>query len=146
MAALLETHARRIGFAGQNAPAAGGDLGGRGGQVAGVGGVSREVARQVAYDAKYAGYVARQQIDIDRQQRLAARRIPGDLDYDTVPHLREEAREKLARVRPADLAQAGRISGITPADLAVLMIHLTGDRGSERRTSESSGKMDGNGN
>ncbi len=91
-------------------------------------GVSREVARQVEYDAKYAGYIARQQIEIERQQRLAARRIPGVLDYNTIPHLREEAREKLARVRPADLAQAGRISGITPADIAVLMIHLTGNR------------------
>ncbi len=92
-------------------------------------GVSREVARQVEYDAKYAGYIARQEVEIQRQQRLAARRIPGVLDYNAVPHLRQEAREKLARVRPADLAQAGRISGITPADIAVLMIHLTGGRG-----------------
>jgi tRNA uridine 5-carboxymethylaminomethyl modification enzyme len=91
--------------------------------------VSTEVARQVQYDAKYAGYIARQQIDIQRQQRLAARRIPDVLDYNTIPHLRQEAREKLARVRPADLAQAGRISGITPADIAVLMIHLQGARG-----------------
>ncbi|HUT13840.1 MAG TPA: tRNA uridine-5-carboxymethylaminomethyl(34) synthesis enzyme MnmG [Thermoguttaceae bacterium] len=88
--------------------------------------VSREVAEQVARDAKYAGYVARQQIDIDRQRRLAARRIPADLDFRTVAHLRAEAREKLARIRPSDLAQAGRISGITPADLAVLMVHLEG--------------------
>jgi tRNA uridine 5-carboxymethylaminomethyl modification enzyme len=94
--------------------------------------VSREVARQVQYDAKYAGYIARQQIDIQRQQRLAARRIPGVLDYNTIPHLRQEAREKLARVRPADLAQAGRISGITPADIAVLMIYLQGARGNEK--------------
>jgi tRNA uridine 5-carboxymethylaminomethyl modification enzyme len=89
--------------------------------------VSREVARQVDYDAKYAGYVARQEIDIERQQRLAARRIPGVLDYNSVPHLRQEAREKLARVKPVDLAQAARVSGITPADVAVLMIHLTGN-------------------
>ncbi|MGA2797396.1 MAG: tRNA uridine-5-carboxymethylaminomethyl(34) synthesis enzyme MnmG [Thermoguttaceae bacterium] len=92
-------------------------------------GVSRDVARQVEYDAKYAGYITRQQVEIQRQQRLAARRIPGVLDYSAVLHLRQEAREKLARVRPADLAQAGRISGITPADIAVLMIHLTGERG-----------------
>ncbi|MGD0383998.1 MAG: tRNA uridine-5-carboxymethylaminomethyl(34) synthesis enzyme MnmG, partial [Thermoguttaceae bacterium] len=91
--------------------------------------VPPEVARQVQYDAKYAGYIARQQIDVQRQQRLAARRIPGVLDYNTIPHLREEAREKLARVRPADLAQAARISGITPADISVLMIHLAGARG-----------------
>jgi len=88
--------------------------------------VSSEVAEQVARDAKYAGYVARQQIDIDRQRRLAARRIPADLDFGSLHHLRAEAREKLARIRPCDLAQAGRISGITPADLAVLMVHLEG--------------------
>jgi len=93
-----------------------------------LGCVSREVARQVTHDAKYRGYIARQQIDIERQERLAARRIPGDFDFQSVGHLRAEAREKLSRIRPADLAQAGRISGITPADLAVLMIHLEGPR------------------
>lgn len=86
--------------------------------------VSPTIVQQVVYDAKYAGYVARQQVDIDRQQRLAARRIPATLDFSCVAHLRAEAREKLSRVRPADLDQASRISGITPADLAVLLVHL----------------------
>jgi tRNA uridine 5-carboxymethylaminomethyl modification enzyme len=86
----------------------------------------RDVVMQVTCDAKYAGYIARQQIDIARQQRLAARRIPAELDYQLVPHLRAEAREKLSRVRPADLAQAGRVSGITPADVTVLLIHIEG--------------------
>jgi tRNA uridine 5-carboxymethylaminomethyl modification enzyme len=86
--------------------------------------VGRDVADQVAYDAKYAGYIARQAVEIDRQERLARRRIPADLAYDAVPHLRAEAREKLARVGPLDFAQAARISGITPADLAVLLVHL----------------------
>lgn len=90
--------------------------------------VTPEVARQVVYDAKYAGYVARQEIDVTRQQRLAERRIPADLDYSNVEHLRAEAREKLGRVRPRDLAQAGRISGITPADLAVLMVRLSASK------------------
>ena len=93
-----------------------------------LGGVSREVAMQVEYDAKYVGYIARQEVEIERQRRLEARRIPSVLDYDAIPHLRQEAREKLARVRPADLAQAGRISGITPADIAVLMIHLSAEK------------------
>ena len=88
--------------------------------------VSPEVAQQVTYDAKYEGYLARQQVDIQRQQRLAARKIPDTLDFARVLHLRAEAREKFERVRPVDLAQAGRISGITPADLAVLMVHLEG--------------------
>jgi tRNA uridine 5-carboxymethylaminomethyl modification enzyme len=93
-----------------------------------LGAVSREVAYQVTCDAKYSGYVARQQIDIKRQERLAGRRIPSDFDFQSVSHLRAEAREKLSRIRPTDLAQAGRISGITPADLAVLMVHLEGSR------------------
>jgi tRNA uridine 5-carboxymethylaminomethyl modification enzyme len=94
--------------------------------------MSRETAIQVTYDAKYAGYVARQQIDIARQQRLASHRIPATLDYWSVPHLRAEAREKFARVGPTNLAQAARISGITPADLSVLMIHIEGG-GREKR-------------
>ncbi len=86
--------------------------------------VSAEVAEQVERDAKYAGYVARQRVEIERQQRLASRRIPADFDFHRVEHLRQEARERLAEIRPIDLAQAGRVSGITPADLAVLMVHL----------------------
>jgi len=93
--------------------------------------VPLDVAAQVTFDAKYAGYIARQQVDITRQQRLAARRIPANMDYATVPHLRTEAREKLAQVRPIDLAQAARISGITPADLTVLLIRLEGGFGKE---------------
>jgi tRNA uridine 5-carboxymethylaminomethyl modification enzyme len=86
--------------------------------------VPQEIARQVAFDAKYSGYVARQELDVARQQRLSERRIPIGFDYSRVEHLRAEAREKLDRVQPRDLAQAGRISGITPADLAVLMVRL----------------------
>ncbi|MEI8371262.1 MAG: tRNA uridine-5-carboxymethylaminomethyl(34) synthesis enzyme MnmG [Planctomycetota bacterium] len=88
--------------------------------------VSQEVAQQVTYDAKYEGYLARQQVDIQRQQRLAARKIPETLDFARILHLRAEARENFERVRPVNLAQAGRISGITPADLAVLMVYLEG--------------------
>lgn len=86
--------------------------------------VSPGVAQQVVYDTKYAGYLARQEIEIARQRRLANKPIPPSLDYDRLPHLRTEAREKLSRVRPVDLAQAGRISGITPADLALMAVYL----------------------
>jgi tRNA uridine 5-carboxymethylaminomethyl modification enzyme len=88
----------------------------------------------VVYDIKYEGYVARQEAEIQRQRRLAEYRIPSELDYFSVPGLRFEAREKLARVRPHNLDQASRISGITPADIAVLIIHLN-SRG--RQTSKS---------
>ena len=94
--------------------------------------VSPAAAEQVEYDAKYSGYVVRQQVDIARRQRLSARLIPAEMDYTTVPHLRAEAREKLARVAPIDLGQAARVSGITPADLTVLMIHLESQTGRRR--------------
>jgi len=88
--------------------------------------VSDEVVDQVTYDVKYAGYVARQAIDIQRQRRLSEKLIPDGFDFLSLVHLRTEAREKLARVQPRSLAQAGRISGITPADLALLMVYLSG--------------------
>jgi tRNA uridine 5-carboxymethylaminomethyl modification enzyme len=88
--------------------------------------VEREVVQQVMCDLKYAGYITRQQSEVDRQARLAQKRIPESFQYDRIVHLRAEAREKLSRVRPRDLAQASRISGITPADLALVMVHLDG--------------------
>ena len=94
--------------------------------------VNPEVAAQVLCDAKYAGYVARQQTEVDRQRRLSAKRIPASFDYDRLEHLRAEAREKLTRVRPTDLAHASRISGITPADIALVMLHLEGKRSTTR--------------
>ena len=72
-----------------------------------------EATEQVVYDLKYAGYIARQQAQVERQARLAEKRIPREFDFRAISHLRTEACEKLARIRPADLAQAARISGIT---------------------------------
>ena len=86
--------------------------------------VPAEVIEQVEIEAKYAGYLARQQVQIERARRMEDRPIPSGLDFAAVPHLRAEAREKLARVRPRSIGQASRIAGIGPADLAVLMIHL----------------------
>ncbi len=102
--------------------------------------VDSEVAEQVEFDIKYAGYIARQQLAVDRQQRLAAKAIPAWFDYERIVHLRREAKEKLIRIRPTSLDQASRISGITPADITLLMIHLEEpDRGaaSECRPPES---------
>jgi tRNA uridine 5-carboxymethylaminomethyl modification enzyme len=93
-------------------------------RVAELGSVDDEAAEQVTYDIKYAGYVTRQQQQIARQQRLAEKRIPSDFDYHQIVHLRTEARQKLTKIRPASLDQASRISGITPADIALLMAHL----------------------
>jgi len=87
-------------------------------------GISAEAAEQVEIEAKYAGYLLRQEAQIERARRMEDRPIPADLDYAAVTHLRTEAREKLARIRPRSLGQAGRIPGVGPGDLAVLMIHL----------------------
>jgi tRNA uridine 5-carboxymethylaminomethyl modification enzyme len=86
--------------------------------------ISRESATQIVYDLKYEGYVNRQEQQVARQKRLADKRIPESFDFATIRHLRTEAREKLTRVRPVTLAQAGRISGITPADMALVLAHL----------------------
>ncbi|MCS7238456.1 MAG: tRNA uridine-5-carboxymethylaminomethyl(34) synthesis enzyme MnmG [Thermoguttaceae bacterium] len=93
-----------------------------------LGNFSAEASQQVVYDIKYEGYIARQEAEIERQRRLAEYRLPADLDYSRVPGLRFEAQEKLSKVRPHNLDQASRISGITPADIAVLVIHLTSRR------------------
>ena len=86
--------------------------------------MSDAVVKQVVYDVKYSGYIARQQLEIDRQQRLQDKTIPDDFDYDGIGHLRTEARQKLAKIRPVSIAQASRISGITPADMALVLAHL----------------------
>jgi tRNA uridine 5-carboxymethylaminomethyl modification enzyme len=65
---------------------------------------------------------------IERQRQLSGRPIPEGFDYSSVRHLRAEAREQLARIRPRTLGQAGRVSGITPADLALVLVHLEGRR------------------
>jgi tRNA uridine 5-carboxymethylaminomethyl modification enzyme len=88
--------------------------------------ISRESALQIVYDLKYEGYVNRQEQQVARQRRLADKRIPESFDFASIRHLRTEAREKLLRVRPVTLAQAGRISGITPADVALVMAYLEG--------------------
>jgi tRNA uridine 5-carboxymethylaminomethyl modification enzyme len=89
-----------------------------------VWGARPDVVEQVCLEAKYSGYIGRQAAEVERFRRLEDRRIPGTFDYAAVPQLRHEAREKLSRVRPASVGQAGRISGITPADLAVLLFYL----------------------
>lgn len=84
--------------------------------------LSEEVCRQVEIAIKYEGYVVRQQAEVERSKRFDQKQIPDDLNYESVPGLRSEARQKLTRVRPRTLGQAGRISGVTPADISVLML------------------------
>jgi tRNA uridine 5-carboxymethylaminomethyl modification enzyme len=81
-------------------------------------------AEQVEIEAKYAGYIARQQLEIERARRYEDARLPSDLDYAAVIGLSNEVRQKLGQHRPETVAQAGRIAGITPAAVSLLLIHL----------------------
>ena len=82
------------------------------------------VREQVEIQLKYAGYLARQQRQVEEFRREESRFLPEDLDYHAIGGLRLEARQKLSEIRPRSLGQAGRISGVSPADLAVLLIWL----------------------
>ncbi len=92
---------------------------------------NRDVIEQVEREMKYAGYIGRQAAQVEKFQRLEGKAIPTTFDYSAVPQMRFEAREKLGRIRPASLGQASRISGICPADLAVLMMYLESPRRGE---------------
>ena len=83
-----------------------------------------ELAFRVEVDARYSGYIQKELRQVARAQRLEHRSIPPAVDYAVLPSLRAEAREKLASIRPATLGQASRIAGVTPGDIAVLMVHL----------------------
>src|SRR5262249_33682198 len=83
-----------------------------------------DAVQPVMIECKYGGYITRQAEQADRFRRLEHKAIPAHLDYQAVPQLRAEAREKLAKFCPRSLGQAGRISGISPADVATLLVHL----------------------
>ncbi len=85
---------------------------------------TQDVIEQVTLEAKYAGYIDRQASQVERFQRMESKAIPPTFDFHAIPQLRQEAKEKLHTIRPASLGQASRISGIHPADLAVLVLYL----------------------
>lgn len=85
----------------------------------------KDVFEQVEIDLKYEGYIKRQQAKVDEMRRLEVKKIPADIDYDDVYSLRLEAREKLKKVKPESVGQASRISGVSPSDISVLLIHLS---------------------
>ena len=87
-------------------------------------GIDDAVAEQVMIQLKYAGYIGRQQQDIDRVTRHEKMSIPADMDFSQVEGLSNEIRQKLSEHRPANLARAGRIPGVTPAALSLLLVHL----------------------
>ncbi len=93
-------------------------------RFSGEDGVDEQVAEQVAIQAKYAGYIDRQQTEINRTQRYEHLKLPEDVDYTAVSGLSNEVSEKLRKQRPQTLGQAARIPGITPAAISLLLVHL----------------------
>ena len=87
-----------------------------------------EEAEEVEITIRYEGYIAKQREQVERMERLESQLLPEDIDYADVPSLRDEAREKLADIRPRSVGQAGRISGVSPADVSVLLVYLEQQR------------------
>ncbi len=86
--------------------------------------LDEEVRRQVEISIVYEGYIEKQLEQVARMEKLENKLLPEDIDYRSVPSLRDEAREKLAAIRPRSVGQAGRISGVSPADVSVLLVYL----------------------
>jgi tRNA uridine 5-carboxymethylaminomethyl modification enzyme len=90
--------------------------------------LSPSVTESVEISIKYAGYIARQTRQVEEMRRLEDKALPPELDYAKLSGLRLEARQKLGKIRPLNLGQASRISGVSPADIAVLIIYLEHSR------------------
>ena len=84
-----------------------------------------DVKEQVNINIKYEGYIKRQMRQVEQFRKLESRRIPEDIDYDEIPSLRTEARQKLKEIRPLSIGQASRISGVSPADISVMLVYLS---------------------
>lgn len=92
----------------------------------------RYVKEQIEIDTKYAGYIKKEEVQVARLRRQEAKKIPADIDYDQIDGLATEAREKFNQVRPDTLAQAERISGVNPADLAILSVYIQNGKYSKK--------------
>ena len=83
-----------------------------------------EIFEQVEIDIKYEGYLRRQQAQINELKRLEVQEIPEDINYNEITGLRLEAAEKLSKIRPETIGKASRISGVSPADVSILIVYL----------------------
>ena len=86
--------------------------------------LDRHVIEQVEIQLKYAGYIKKEEVKVERMKRMEAKRIPDDIDYGDIDGLATEGRQKLEKIRPETLAQASRISGVNPADIAILSVYV----------------------
>ena len=87
-------------------------------------GLPQAVTEEVEIQIKYAGYLLRQERQVEEFKKEESRLLPPDMDYGSIKGLRLEAQQKLDAIRPLSIGQAGRISGVSPADIAVLLIYL----------------------
>jgi tRNA uridine 5-carboxymethylaminomethyl modification enzyme len=87
-------------------------------------GLTAEVVQQIEIEMKYAGYIERQEVEVEKFRELEGKQIPDWMDYNQVPSLRTEARQKLNEIRPATIGHASRISGVSPADVSLVMIWM----------------------
>ena len=83
-----------------------------------------DVREQVNIEIKYEGYIRRHRTQVQAFKKMEKRKIPENFDYDEVPSLRIEARQKLKKIRPVSLGQASRIAGVSPADISVLLVYM----------------------
>ena len=88
--------------------------------------IPQDVFEEVEVQIKYDGYLKRQEVQINQAEKLEKYKIPADIDYMAMEHISTETKEKLAKIRPVNLAQASRIGGVKPADISVLMVLLKG--------------------
>ena len=87
-------------------------------------GVDDDILYEVDVECKYRGYIQKEKEAIAQAQKLENKPLPADINYDKIDGLRIEARQKLQKIRPANLGQAGRISGVSPADVQILIVYL----------------------
>ena len=107
-------------------------------EVFGLPKISPAAEQQIDTAITYEGYIRKQQEQVDHMEKLEMKLLPENMDYHQVPSLRDEAREKLSKIRPRSVGQAGRISGVSPADVSVLLVYLEQQRRQKERKNELS--------
>ncbi|MDD4422511.1 MAG: tRNA uridine-5-carboxymethylaminomethyl(34) synthesis enzyme MnmG, partial [Eubacteriales bacterium] len=87
--------------------------------------IPKHIAKRAETEIKYEGYIKKQLAEVERFKKLEAKRLPADIDYSKIKGIRMESVQKLEKIRPHNIGQASRISGISPADISVLLIYLS---------------------
>ena len=90
--------------------------------------LDKRIEEQVEIEIKYEGYIQKQQKRVEQMRKMEKKLLPDDIKYDKITGLRLEAREKLQRIKPLNVGQASRISGVSPSDIAVLLVYLEQER------------------